>query len=139
LINSYHYIFLGVSGCCLSLAQQYSSLHAEKDDPIQDLLDDFKTRLKHHIVSPSGFIEDISKTPQLQTAAELTFGGLFEKEHANLHARVIDTFGSLLTAKLLLEKDVEPQREDFKLSHQKRFLKGGKKMMPIYTAYVFLR
>ncbi|CAB5217582.1 unnamed protein product [Rhizophagus irregularis] len=37
-------ISLGVSGCCLSLAQQYSSLHATKDNPIQDLLDDFKIR-----------------------------------------------------------------------------------------------
>jgi hypothetical protein len=139
LNNSYHYIFLGVSGCCLSLAQQYSSLHAEKDNPIQDLLDDFKTRLEYHIANPIGFLKDVSKTPELQTAVELAFGGLVEKEYANLEARIIDTFGSLLTAKLLLEKDVEPQRNDFKLSRQKRFLKGGKKMMPIYTAYVFLR
>uniref|UniRef100_U9THW9 Lysophospholipase n=1 Tax=Rhizophagus irregularis (strain DAOM 181602 / DAOM 197198 / MUCL 43194) TaxID=747089 RepID=U9THW9_RHIID len=126
--------FAGVSGCCLSLAQQYSSLHATKDNPIQDLLDDFKIRLTDHIANPFGFLKEISKTSQLETAIELSFGGLVEKEHANLKARVIDTFGSLLTAKLLLEKDLEPQRQDFKLSQQKRFFKDGKKMMPIYTA-----
>ncbi|CAB5205811.1 unnamed protein product [Rhizophagus irregularis] len=126
--------FAGVSGCCLSLAQQYSSLHATKDNPIQDLLDDFKIRLTDHIANPFGFLKEISKTSQLETAIELSFGGLVEKEHANLKARVIDTFGSLLTAKLLLEKDLESQHQDFKLSQQKRFFKDGKKMMPIYTA-----
>lgn len=123
----------------MSLVQQYSSLHATKDNPIQDILDDFKIRLKDHIANPFGFLKELSKTAHPETAVELAFGGLFEKEHANLTTRVIDTFGSLLTAKLLLDKDLEPQRQDFKLSHQKRFLKDGKKMLPIYTAYVFLK
>jgi cytosolic phospholipase A2 len=139
LNNSHHYIFLGVSGGCLSLAQQYSSLHATKENPIQDLLVNFTKRLADHIANPLGFLRDLSKTPDPKTAVELAYGGLVEKEHASLESRIIDTFGSLLAAKLLLKEGLEPQRQDFKLSQQKRFLKGGKKMMPIYTSYVFLR
>ncbi|GET01214.1 cytosolic phospholipase A2 beta-like [Rhizophagus clarus] len=113
----------GVSGGCLSIAQQYTSLHATKSNPVQNLLDHLKTRL----------------------TVELTFGGLFEKKYANLEERIIDIFGSLLAVKLLLGKDPkkdpnrqEPgedlQSQDFKLSHQKRYLEGGTRMMPIYTS-----
>ncbi|CAG8572805.1 10206_t:CDS:10 [Funneliformis mosseae] len=127
--------FGGVSGCCLALASLYSSLYATKEDPVQAQLDGFKERLPLHIVND--FFDDLSNNPSPEAAIELSFSGLVIKKEIGLNIQPIDTFGCLLNAKLLIGKDPESQRrdyKDFKLSQQKRFLEGGKKLMPIYTA-----
>ncbi|CAI2181954.1 6508_t:CDS:10, partial [Funneliformis geosporum] len=127
--------FGGVSGCCLALASLYSSLYATKEDPVQAQLDGFKERLPLHIAKD--LLDELSNNSSPEAAIELTFSGLVLKKEIGLNVQPIDTFGCLLNAKLLIGKDPECQRrdyKDFKLSHQKRFLEGGKSLMPIYTA-----
>ena len=116
---------------------QYSSLCATKENPVQALLEYFKKHLTHHIANPKRVLKALSKNPSPETAVELIFGGLVQKKTIDLPLRVIDVYGSLLAARLLIGQDPESQRQDFKLSQQKRFLEGGKQMMPIYTAYVY--
>jgi len=82
-------------------------------------------------------LKALSNNSSPETAVELVFGGLVQKRALDLPLRVIDVYGSLLAAKLLVGQDPESQRLDFKLSQQRRFLEGGKQMMPIYTAYVY--
>lgn len=64
----------------------------------------------------------------------MVFGGLVEKKAEGLDLHVVDVYGSLLGARILVGRDPESQRQDFKLSQQRRFIEGGKQMMPIYTA-----
>ena len=79
-------------------------------------------------------IAPLPDTSQSKTGGE---DQSIQKKESDLDLRVIDIFGALLTTKLLLGENQEPDRLDFKLSEQSRFLKGGRRMMPIYTAYVF--
>ena len=111
------------------------TIYATKENPIEAILDDFKERLKLHIINITNLFE--TKSPE--AAVELAFAGLIGKMDAGLSLQLVDIFGSLLAAKLLVGHDPKTQRlnfGDFKLSQQRQYLKGGKKMMPIYTAYV---
>lgn len=126
--------YSGLSGSCWNLATQYSSLCATKENPIQAVFEFFKKNLTHHIANPIGVLKALSKNSSPETAVELVFGGLVQKETMDLPLRVIDVYGSLLAARLIIGTDPESQHQDFKLSQQKRFLEGGKQMMPIYTA-----
>ncbi|CAI2174221.1 16345_t:CDS:10 [Funneliformis geosporum] len=126
--------YSGLSGSCWNLATQYSSLCATKENPIQAVLEYFKEHLTHHIANPLGLLKALSKNSSPETAVELVFGGLVQKEGLDLPLHVIDVYGSLLSARLLIGNDPDSQHQDFKLSQQKRFLEGGKQMMPIYTA-----
>ncbi|CAB4407718.1 unnamed protein product [Rhizophagus irregularis] len=126
--------FSGLSGSCWNLATQYSSICATKENPVQALLDFFKENLTHNIASPKGLLKALSNNSSPETAVELVFGGLVEKKAEGLDLHVVDVYGSLLGARILVGHDPESQRLDFKLSQQRRFIEGGKQMMPIYTA-----
>jgi phospholipase A2 len=98
------------------------------------LIDFYKVNLTNHIANPRGVLKALSNNSSPETAVELAFGGLVEKKAEGLDLHVVDVYGSLLGTRLLVGKDPESQRQDFKLSQQKRFIEGGKQMMPIYTA-----
>jgi cytosolic phospholipase A2 len=97
-------------------------------------LDFYKEHLTHHLANPRGVLKALSNNSSPETAVELVFGGLVEREAAGLKLNIVDVYGSLLATRLLVGEDPESQRQDFKLSQQKRFIEGGKQMMPIYTA-----
>ena len=102
----------------------------------QALIDHFKKRLDHHIANPHAIIKSFTATKSPEQAVDLVFGGLAQKKQTGLNAGIIDVYGALLATRLLLGDDPVNQAKDFKLSEQKRYLKGGKNPMPIYTAYV---
>ncbi|CAG8544901.1 1882_t:CDS:10 [Paraglomus occultum] len=124
----------GVSGSCWNLAAQYTSIISEQDNPLEALIDHFKKRLDHHIANPHAVIKSLTATTSPEQAVELVFGGLAQKKQTGLNTGIIDIYGALLATRLLLGNDPVNQTRDFKLSEQKRYLKGGKHPMPIYTA-----
>ncbi|CAG8461573.1 5682_t:CDS:2 [Ambispora leptoticha] len=126
--------FSGVSGSCWNLGTQYTSIIADTENPLQELIDHFKRRLNFAIYQPNGLLKALTQTNSPETAVELVFGGLAQKKLSNVKCKVIDMFGSLLASRLLLGEEPTSQHQDFKLSAQRRFLVGGKNPMPIYTA-----
>ncbi|CAH1769067.1 14860_t:CDS:2, partial [Entrophospora sp. SA101] len=124
----------GVSGSCWNIALQYSSRISSQENPIETLLEHFRTRLTNHIASPRGLFKLLKHSPDPEKAVELIFGGLMEKKLSGVDVGIIDVYGALLAARLLLGDDSQTQFKDFKLSEQKRFLEGGKNPLPIYTA-----
>ncbi|CAG8705141.1 3825_t:CDS:2, partial [Dentiscutata heterogama] len=69
-----------------------------------------------------------------QEAVELAFGSLVQKKDSGIHLSLIDIYGALLAAKLLIGPDSTIQSSDFKLSSQKKYVEGGKSMLPLYAA-----
>ncbi|CAG8781137.1 19512_t:CDS:2, partial [Dentiscutata erythropus] len=69
-----------------------------------------------------------------QEAVELAFGSLVQKKDSGIHLSLIDIYGALLAAKLLIGPDSNTQSSDFKLSSQKKYVEGGKNMLPLYAA-----
>ncbi|CAJ0911753.1 2227_t:CDS:2 [Entrophospora sp. SA101] len=124
----------GVSGSCWNIALQYSSRISSQENPIEALLEHFRTRLTNHIASPRGLFKLLKHSPDPEKTVELIFGGLIEKKLSGADIGIIDIYGALLAARLLLGDDSQTQFKDFKLSEQKRFLEGGKNPLPIYTA-----
>jgi cytosolic phospholipase A2 len=100
------------------------------------LLNHFKSRLGNHIANPNALIKSLAATTSPEQAVELIFGGLAQKKQTGLKTGIVDVYGALLAARLLLGDDPVNQTKDFKLSEQKRYLKDGKSPMPIYTTYV---
>ncbi|CAG8479875.1 3856_t:CDS:2 [Ambispora gerdemannii] len=125
--------FSGVSGSCWNIGAQYTSVIADTENPLQELIDHFKKRLNVPVYHPHALLKTLTRTNSPETAVELVFGGLAQKKLLNLKCRIIDVFGSLLASRLLLGEESTNQYQDFKLSAQKRFLAGGKNPMPIYT------
>ncbi|CAG8546060.1 20154_t:CDS:2 [Racocetra fulgida] len=76
----------------------------------------------------------LADTSAPQGAVELAFGGLVQKKDSGIHLSLVDIYGALLGAKLLIGHDPTIQSLDFKMSSQKKYVEGGKKPLPLYAA-----
>ncbi|CAG8592187.1 3462_t:CDS:2 [Diversispora eburnea] len=129
----------GLSGSCWNMAQLYSTIAQSHENPIQALLDFYRTQLTHNIVNARGVLKGLSETSDTKTAVELVFGSLIQKKATGVKLSIMDVYGALLAAKLMIDKDPTKQFGDFKLSEQRKYIDGGKNLMPLYVATSHIR
>lgn len=116
------------------MSQLYSSVAQSHENPVQALLEFYRTQLTHSILNARGVFRELSETSDPQKATELVFGALVQKEQTGVKLSSMDIYGTLLAAKLLTDKDPTKQINDFKLSGQRKYIEGGKSLMPLYVA-----
>ncbi|CAG8534774.1 8629_t:CDS:2 [Diversispora eburnea] len=126
----------GLSGSCWTLGQLYTSIAQSHENPIQALVEFHRTKLSHSIFNPHGLVEGFAETSDPQTAVELVFGSLIRKKATGIKLSIIDVYSTLLAAKILIDKDPTKQLQfgDFKLSEQRKYIDGGKNLMPLYVS-----
>ncbi|CAG8733642.1 13608_t:CDS:2, partial [Acaulospora morrowiae] len=129
----------GLSGSCWNLAQLYSSVAQLHENPLQALIEFYQTKLGHGLASGHGVLMNLAQNASPESAVELTFGGLLQKKNTGMKLTIMDLYGALLAVKLMLGSDPSKQHSDFKLSHQRKYLEGGKNMMPLYVAVEQIR
>ncbi|RHZ58612.1 hypothetical protein Glove_372g46 [Diversispora epigaea] len=129
----------GVSGSCWGIGQLYTTIAQSHENPIQALLEFYRTKLEHSVFNACGTIKGLSETSDPQTAVELVFGSLIRKKATGVKLSVMDVFGALIAAKLMIDKDPTKQFGDFKLSEQRKYIDGGKNLMPLYVATFHVR
>ncbi|RHZ43310.1 hypothetical protein Glove_809878g3 [Diversispora epigaea] len=129
----------GVSGSCWGIGQLYTTIAQSHENPIQALLEFYRTKLEHSIFDAYGVVKGLAETSDPQTAVKLVFGSLIRKKATGVKLSIIDVYGTLLTAKLLIDKDPTKQFGDFKLSEQRKYIDGGKNIMPLYVSTFHVR
>ncbi|CAG8591147.1 4275_t:CDS:2, partial [Diversispora eburnea] len=85
------------------------------------------------------YLTGLSETSDPQTAVELVFGSLIQKNATGVKLSIMDVYGALLAAKLMIGKDPTKQFGDFKLSEQRKYIDGGKNLMPLYVSTFHVR
>ncbi|KAF0539673.1 FabD/lysophospholipase-like protein [Gigaspora margarita] len=131
----------GLSGSCWNLAQLYTSLTRSNPEnhPLDNLLNYYKANLTHSITNVRGVFKDLAHNANPKTAVELCFGGLHEKKIADVSVDIMDLFGALLATKIMLGPDPSKQYDDFKLSRQRKYIDGGKDLLPIHVCTYHVR
>src|SRR5437868_11369205 len=105
--------FIGLSGSCWNLAQLYMSLtRNSENNPIDELLNFYKTHLTHSITSVKGTYKDLAYNANPKVAVELAFGGLYYKKESGTKLTIMDLYGALLGAKILIGPDASTQYSD---------------------------
>ncbi|CAG8548821.1 4059_t:CDS:2, partial [Dentiscutata heterogama] len=134
-------LLIGLSGSCWNLAQLYTSIarNNSKNHPLDELLNFYKTKLTHSITSVRGVFKDLAHSGNPKAAVELAFGGLHQKKTGGAPANIMDLYGALLGAKLFIGPDPSTQYEDFKLSRQRKYIDGGKDLLPIHVCAYHVR
>src|SRR5262245_15934353 len=108
------------------MSRLYSTISQSHEDPIQASLDFYRNGLKYPFIDSYGILKGIAETSDPQTAVELTFGSLIRKKATGVKLSIIDVYGALLAAKILIGEDPTKQFGDFKLSEQRKYIDGGK-------------
>ncbi|RHZ76965.1 hypothetical protein Glove_187g76 [Diversispora epigaea] len=129
----------GLSGGSLCLAQLFSSRCQSTENPIQTLLEFYRTELSTSIVNALGILQGLANTSDPRIAVGLSFGSLVQKKASGVDLSIMDIFGALLAAKLMIGPDPTNQLGDFKLSEQQKYIEGGKSPMPLYVAVSHIR
>ncbi|CAG8566811.1 13306_t:CDS:2 [Cetraspora pellucida] len=124
----------GVSGSGWGVAQLYTSMSNANKNPIQAQIESYRTKLDHNIIDAVKIFKALADNSSPQEAVELAFGGLVQKKDSGIHLSLVDIYGALLGAMLLIGPDSTIQSLDFKLSSQKKYVEGGKKPLPVYAA-----
>ncbi|CAG8562860.1 1096_t:CDS:2, partial [Cetraspora pellucida] len=115
--------YVSGNGSCWNLAMLYTSLARNSDNhPLDDVLAYYKTKLTHSITDVRGLFKDLAHNLDPRAAVEHCFGGLQQKKETGAKVRIMDLFGALLAAKILLGPDPSKQYEDFKLSRQRKYI-----------------
>ncbi|RHZ58610.1 hypothetical protein Glove_372g44 [Diversispora epigaea] len=117
----------------------YTTIAQSHDNPVQGLLEIFRTELDQGALNAYGVLKGFAETSDPQTAVELVFGSLIRKKATGVKLSVMDVFGTLIAAKLMINKDPTKQFGDFKLSEQRKYIDGGKNLMPLYVATFHVR
>ncbi|CAG8627113.1 4464_t:CDS:2, partial [Diversispora eburnea] len=129
----------GLSGSCWNMSQLYSTIGQSHENPIQALLEFYRTGLEHSFIDAYGVLKGFAETSDPQTAVELTFGSLIRKKATGMKLSILDVFSALLAAKLMIGEDPTKQFGDFKLSEQRKYIDGGKNLMPLYVSTFHVR
>jgi cytosolic phospholipase A2 len=120
----------GVSGSCW-LQTLFNTSIGQRD--YQRIIDHLKHRLGVHIAYPPAALQLLSSAP----TNKFLLSGLVEKLRGVPDADVglVDVYGLLLAARLLIPKDeLRVDEDDLKISHQQTAVAGGEAPLPIYTA-----
>ncbi|RHZ58592.1 hypothetical protein Glove_372g16 [Diversispora epigaea] len=110
-----------------------STIAQSHENPIQALLEFYRTKLEHSIFNAYGVVKGLAETSDPQTAVKLVFGSLIRKKATGVKLSVMDVFGALLAAKLMIDKDPTIQCE------QRKYIDGGKNIMPLYVSTFHVR
>ncbi|KOS21632.1 Cytosolic phospholipase A2 beta [Escovopsis weberi] len=119
----------GVSGSCWLQALYLSSF---AEGSLGSLLNHLKSRASTHIAYPPVAFQLLNSLP----TSKYLLSGLVEKLKGDPKADfgLVDIYGLLLGARFLIPKgELGVDASDFKISNQRRFLKGGSWPLPIYT------
>ncbi|KAH8597145.1 acyl transferase/acyl hydrolase/lysophospholipase [Bisporella sp. PMI_857] len=122
----------GVSGSCWLQALYHSSLGSRRFDKI---IDHLKARIGIHIAYPPVALDALNSAP----TNKFLLSGFVEKLKGdpNSHFGLVDVYGLLLAARLLVPKgELNVNDRDLKISNQRDHIKNGEHPMPIYTAKV---
>ncbi|CAG8580694.1 11773_t:CDS:2 [Diversispora eburnea] len=130
---------IGLSGGSLCLAQLFSSRCQSTENPLQTLLEFYRTKLSSSIINAHGILQGLADTTNQKLAVGLSFGSLIQKKASGVELSIMDIFGALLAAKLMVRTDPTNQLGDFKLSEQQKYIEGGKSPMPLYVAVSHIR
>jgi len=120
----------GVSGSCWLQALFHSSLGGRRFDK---LVDHLKSRIGVHIAYPPVALNALNSAP----TNKYLLSGFVEKlkGDADSHLGLVDVYGLLLAARLLVPKgELGVNDSDLKISNQRDHIKHGENPMPIYTA-----
>jgi phospholipase A2 len=120
----------GVSGSCWFQTLYYSNI--SQQSPAR-LIQHLKNRLGVHIAFPPDALELLASAP----TNKYLLSGLVEKAKAHPDAEfgIVDIYGLLLAARLLVPKgSLSIDEHDFKVSHQRKYTDDGSNPLPIYTA-----
>jgi cytosolic phospholipase A2 len=120
----------GVSGSCWLQALYNSSITGNK---FYRVLDHLKARAGVHIAYPPTALQLLIAAP----TNKYLLSGFVEKLRGDPKASfgLVDVYGLLLAARFLVPKgELAVNPKDFKLSHQREYIKCGQNPMPIYTA-----
>ncbi|CAG8591165.1 4276_t:CDS:10, partial [Diversispora eburnea] len=128
-----------LSGSCWGMGRLYTTVAQSHENPIQASLEFYRTELEHSLINAYGILKGFAETSDPQTAVELTFGSLIRKKATGMKLSILDVFSALLAAKLMIGEDPTKQFGDFKLSEQRKYIDGGKNLMPLYVSIFHIR
>ncbi|KAK9457066.1 acyl transferase/acyl hydrolase/lysophospholipase [Dipodascopsis uninucleata] len=98
---------------------------------ISSVLDHIRSRASVHIASVPDFMRLITTSPTNKYILQ----GIVEKMRFGTGVELADIYGTLLTSRLLVPADeLLVNRDNLKLSHQRRIVDTGALPLPIYTA-----
>ncbi|KAL8338829.1 hypothetical protein RB598_007234 [Gaeumannomyces tritici] len=120
----------GVSGSCWLQSMYFSTI---TNCDMHQLIDHLKARLSVHIAFPPAAFSALVSAPTNKPL----LSGLIEKLKGDPKADfgLVDVYGILLAARLLVPRgELDVDEQNFKLSHQRQYVRAGANPLPIYTA-----